>query len=469
MSIIHEPLSTKVFSELIDTTEPYRVDETFTKDTYVVVQPSSQNNLNVGGPIVFQTMHQDSYFLPAESYITIQGRLVKDDNGAYNNEEVTLVNNAMMYLFSEANYEISDTLIESVLNLGQTTSLFGYLTLPDDFSTSSGLNRCWSKDTNDTANSTKLTVTSPAIAAVAPGAAVPAIPANTFNVVENAHFNQGFAARKSFIFDSNPRGTFEFTIPFSHIFGFSEYKKLLYGVQQKLTLIRINDDLAIHHANGAPAGKVVLSNITWYIPKYQLSVETASEMLARSVAKIPLPINFRGRSSRTVSIPTGTTNFNWPLSVSSGSEAPRWLILGFQTDRLSQEKTPAVFDNIGITHAYVTLNDIRYPGTDIFVDFNRNQYSRLYTMLEKFKMDSYRYDELVGGTQVNVPAFKSLFPILVFDLTKQSEVIKTGVIDMRVAVMCTATPANTSAYALIISDRLFKLVSDGKTISQMLK
>jgi len=140
-----------------------------------------------------------------------------------------------------------------------------------------------------------------------------------------------------------------------------------------------------------------------------------------------------------------------------------------QTGRTSQTESPAVFDTCGLTQAYLTLNDVRYPGTDVIVDFNRHQYSILYKMFDDFKKAAYRYDELAGGTQVNFPAFNSLFPILVFKCTEQSEVVKTGVIDMRITLKTAATPANTAAYALIISDRVFKLVSDGKTISQLLK
>ena len=50
-------------------------------------------------------------------------------------------------------------------------------------------------------------------------------------------------------------------------------------------------------------------------------------------------------------------------------------------------------------------------------------------MFDDFKNDFYGY-EFVEGSQVNFPSFKSSFPILVFDLTKQSDVTKTDAIDM---------------------------------------
>jgi hypothetical protein len=87
-------------------------------------------------------------------------------------------------------------------------------------------------------------------------------------------------------------------------------------------------------------------------------------------------------------------------------------------------------------------------------------------MFDDFKQDYYGIDGLVGGTQVNVAAYKSLFPIIVFDVRKQNEKIKTGVTDIQVKFEFNApVPADTTAYALMISDRFFKLASDGNNMS----
>ena len=71
-------MSVEVFSELLNTTEPYEIDETFKFKNYLAVQPSSQSNLQVSGPI-FQFILSRRIFLPSESYISIKGRLVKTD------------------------------------------------------------------------------------------------------------------------------------------------------------------------------------------------------------------------------------------------------------------------------------------------------------------------------------------------------------------------------------------------------
>ena len=72
----------------------------------------------------------------------------------------------------------------------------------------------------------------------------------------------------------------------------------------------------------------------------------------------------------------------------------------------------------------------------------------------------------MGGTQVNVASYKSLFPIIIFDVRKQNEKLKTGVTDIQVRFeFGEAVPVNTTAYSVIISDRFYKLSSDGKNMS----
>ena len=155
------------------------------------------------------------------------------------------------------------------------------------------------------------------------------------------------------------------------------------------------------------------------------------------------------------------------VSVTGGVEKPRWIVIGFQTGRINtQQQNPATFDHLHLKNAYVTLNSERYPMSDITSNFGKNEYMKWYDMFDNFKKDYYGIDSLVGGTQVNVAAYKSLFPIIVFDVRKQNEKLKTGVMDIQVKFeFGEAVPADTSAYAVIISDRFYKLTSDGKNMS----
>ena len=78
----------------------------------------------------------------------------------------------------------------------------------------------------------------------------------------------GWNARKLYVINNpNPKGTFSFRVPLKHIFGFCEdYDKVVYGLKHTLTLTRNNDEDAVSRANAVDAGKITVSNISWFVP-----------------------------------------------------------------------------------------------------------------------------------------------------------------------------------------------------------
>ena len=93
------------------------------------------------------------------------------------------------------------------------------------------------------------------------------------------------------------------------------------------------------------------------------------------------------------------------------------------------------------------------------------QYAGVYKSFYDSACRYYGIDILLAGSAVNPISFKSLYTIHVFDVSKQSEWL-TGVVDLTVRMeFCAVVPANTLAYALVISDRMLKLKSDGSKMS----
>jgi len=75
-------------------------------------------------------------------------------------------------------------------------------------------------------------------------------------------------------------------------------------------------------------------------------------------------------------------------------------------------------------------------------------------------------DELVSNPNNKLLDYKSLYPILVFDVSKQSERRKTQVTDIQVRAAVSANvPANGQAYAVTISARLQSFLSDGSKMT----
>ena len=436
-------------ADILQITEDIPVDDSIYEYEYKEYNPIVGTDLNRGS-IVLTIESQDIYTHPAESFLVIEGELrrrARAVDGAVqyyaDDAVVTLINNAMMYLFSDVRFHLASHEIEVLQNPGHTTTILGLLKYPDDFNKSFGMNQLWVKDENT-------------------GAA-------EIRPAQDA-FNNGFKIRRDYIIKSpNTNGKFSFKIPLKHFLGFCEdYKKILYGMQQKLTLTRTNDNNAIFRT-GADEGEVYLERIRWFMPHvipsdaYRLQLDKIIEK------KEKIPVGYRMLQCDSSQVPATSTNFTWRLGVKSSPDIPRFIIVGFQTDKNnSQAFNPAIFDNLNVRNIYVTLNAKRYPDTDYDNDFRENHFSRLYGDAALFRKKFYNMDELVSNCGINPQEYKTIYPLFVFDVTKQSEKLKTSVSDIHIKASFGNNPGiNTMAYAVIISDRLFHFVSDGSKVTNI--
>ena len=436
-------------ADILQITEDIPVDDSIYEYEYKEYNPIVGTNLNRGS-IVLTIESQDIYTHPAESFLIIDGRLrlkndravnpVAGDEKALKNEDViTLINNGMMYLFSDIRYHLASHEIEVLQNPGHATTMLGLLKYPDDFTKSQGLNQLWLPDNN--------------------------------KQTDLADDNNNFTKRHKYIINtSNPKGTFSFKIPLKHFLGFCEdYKKILYGMQQRLTLTRSNDNDVIFRADALGECIVDLEKIRWFMPHvipsdaYRLQLDKIIEK------KEKIPVGYRMLQCDSTQVSEGNSTFTWRLGVKSSPDIPRFIIVGFQSGKNNnQTQNPAIFDHLLVRNIYVTLNAKRYPDTDYHNDFTKNQYSRIYGDAALFRKKFYNMDELVSNPGINPPDYKNLFPLYLFDVSKQSEKLKTSVSDIHIKASFNAnTPDNTMAYAVIISDRLFHFVSDGSKITNI--
>ena len=447
-------------ADILQITEDIPVDDSIYDYEYKEYNPIAGTDVNRGS-IVITIEAQDIYTHPAESFLIIDGRLRRtkppnnpadpnDPNALVDADIVTLINNSMMYLFSDVRYHLASHEIEVLQNPGQATTMLGLLKYPDDFAKSQGLNQLWLKDENTGTTE-----------------------------IRNAQatYNKGFDDRHKYIIrTSNPKGTFSFKIPLKHFLGFCEdYKKVLYGMQQRLTLTRTGDNDAIFRAGGIGACTVDLEKIRWFMPHvipsdaYRLQLDKIIEK------KEKIPVGYRMLQCDSTQVPIHQRIFTWRLGVKSSPDIPRFIIVGFQSGKSNlQTENTAIFNSLNVRNIYVTLNAKRYPDTDYNNDFTKNQFSRIYGDASLFRKKFFNMDELISNPGINPIDYKTLYPLYVFDVTKQSEKLKTSVSDIHVKAFFSADPAggnnppaNTLAYAVIISDRLFHFVSDGSKITNI--
>ncbi|XP_065642828.1 uncharacterized protein LOC136074440 [Hydra vulgaris] len=277
--------------------------------------------------------------------------------------------------------------------------------------------------------------------------------------------NSGFALRQLYIIQKpTTKGTFSFCIPLRHIFGFfDDYDKVIYGLKHTITLVRQCDDDATFKLAGVAAG-VNLNKISLFMLNV-LPSDTEKFTLYKLIESkdLLLPVNFRQRLFDSISVPQATS-FSWPLSVKSSPENPRYIIVGFQTNkRLDQNANPSIFDHCDLKNMYILLNNQeRYPAVDYNLSFPNQQISRVCRDEAVFNENIYGTNELIKQSNINSFDYKDLYPLFVFNISNQSEKLKSTVITAQIrTTFNTAVPAGTMAYAFLISDRMIQLKLDG--------
>ena len=146
-------------ADILQITEDIPVDDSIYEYEYKEYNPIAGTDVNRGS-IVITIEAQDIYTHPAESYLIIDGRLLRqtaplnppdanDPLAPLDADVVTLVNNGIMYLFSDVRFHLASHEIEVLQNPGYASTMLGLLKYPDDFNKSQGINQLWVKDSGN--------------------------------------------------------------------------------------------------------------------------------------------------------------------------------------------------------------------------------------------------------------------------------------------------------------------------------
>ena len=425
---------------ILKITDNYVVDESITDYETYAFNPITGTQFNNPGSITITIQNSDNWYHMANSWLEFDGQLKKAGGDFTKGDLITFANNGILFLFDNIKYLLSSAEIESVYNPGTTSNILGLAKYSKNFSP--GLIQCWAPDTDKG---------------------------------EAKDDNLGFKARRLFNQTSTTVGTFRFAVPLSHIFGFADdYHRVIYGFNHTLVLTRASSDAnALFRktdtktaSENVPDGVVNLTNIRWMVQRVKPADVARYELAKQIQAETILNVGFRMRQSVSTTLPNANT-FTWRLGVRTSPEQPRFIFLAFQTNRAEdQQKNFAIYDHCKLTSAHVLLNNDRFPCNDFETDFTENQFDFLYHEFSSFVQKFYKVDKLVTSTSIDPISYKTLHPIIMFDVSKQSERLRSGVTD--VAIQCRFKenpPATTVAHAVMISDRKLRFKSDGEKMS----
>lgn len=387
--------------EILNIQTPIVFDESIIHCEIHAHQPYASSTFNNSDEIRITVQHQDLSLLPSKSSIHICGRLVKEDGAVVTT--TSLANNAICHLFEEARYELNGIEIDRNKNVGITSLMKGYVSLN-------------------------------------PGKSSLLENAGWLDVEENKSLTSA--------------GYFDVCVPLSSIFGFAEdYHKIVVNAKHELILSRSkSDDNAVIQTT-AEAFKILIHKVEWLIPYVTISDQRKIRLLNLIAKDPPIPMSFRTWELYEYPLLPTTTKHVWTVKTSSQLEKPRYVLLGFQTSRKNKPlKNVNHFDHCNISDVKLYLNSQCYPYGNLNLNIAQNQYALLYEMYTNFQSSYYGKD---AEPLLNKSDFKNYAPLIVIDCSKQNESLKSGPVDIRLEFEAKNNfPAETSAYCLIIHDRI---------------
>ena len=382
---------------------PVEFDDSVIQYDFQAHQPYATSTFNSTDEIHITIQNQDQLFLPSKSLIHVQGRLTKSDGAAVTG--ISFVNNAICFLFSEIRYELGAEVVDRCKNVGITTIMKGY----------------------------------------------PSFTPNQTKGLENA----GWKLDNQAI--TNTEGYFDVLIPLNIIIGFAEdYVRIVANLKQELILIRSNNDKnAILQIAESTNYKISINKLEWFMPHLILSDSYKLNLYKYIKNNPPIAMGFRSWDLYEYPMLPPTIKHVWSVKTTNPMEKPRYVILGFQTDRNKNKADASKFDHCQLTNVKLFLNSQEFPHGNMKLNVGENQFALLYEMFTQFQT-SY-YNRKNAKPLINKATFINEIPLVVIDCSKQNETIKFGPVDIRLEIETSiAFPANTTAYCLILHDKIIE-------------
>ncbi|KAJ8914168.1 hypothetical protein NQ315_016247 [Exocentrus adspersus] len=344
----------------------------------------------------------------------LEGRLTKDDGQPAT--KLKLINNAFEFLFRELRYELNGVLVDSIRNVGLTSTLKSYLSYNEDESIA----------------------------------------------LENA----GWYPRSTRVLDIANR-KFSVCIPLKMLMGFFEdYKKIILNMKQELVLIRCSNDIdAVILEDDSEKPKIHIERIYWRMP--HITVAIPQQLALTKILDKNREILLSFRSWELIELPSLSENTKhmWPVKTTTKIETPRHLIIALQTGKKENIKeNMCEFDHCKLTNVRVFLNSERYPYNDLFLDFENNKFATLYEMFARFRQ---AYFEKENEPIFTPKQFKDIAPIVYIDCSRQKEAIQSGAVVLRIELETKDNvPKDTTTYCLVLHDKLYSYNPLTKIVKQ---
>ena len=299
----------------------------------------SEANINRNGNGV--EFKVSSYDTPLKLYeMCIKAELeIRDSENATtplsDTKDSVLINNFFPFLWSSMELKINGQSVEIIYEPGEADTLLKQIFFPIDIREKSGDFIGWIPDKIKTNKITEET--------------------NAEQFVTN---NKGRDRRKDLYNDTK-----EFTIYwyFSPLFGFSEYRKLLYNIPFSLILKRQVDNKLIFDKD---PGHVHIRSLELLVPYVRLENKVKAFFLKQINENDTFECVFKKREGIQIQEISATTG-KQQIRLFNTSNSPKYIIIAFKTN----DERSGYFSKYGVTQIQLSVGNTNYPSDPIKVSY----------------------------------------------------------------------------------------------------
>ena len=394
-----------------------------------VIRSPGNNQHQVKSGYKFTINDRSSFYDWYNAYFEVQFQLQKlADGTAYGGgDRIAVINNSHS-LIKHLMIKSAGKIVYDTDNLHNVTFVKNLLEYSDDYSRSVAKNSLWYLDTD---NTTAIT-------------------------------NLGFEARRLV----TQAGNANVIIPLNRWSFFEELNdKMLVPMQLQINIELNSDEELVHRVHTVDAARVVINRFILWVPR----LTPKDSMYDRFVSSFLKETQWKYmREMYNVSAPTNTSGF---FQISSSIDNVKHIFIylknSYRDDNGHRhaETTPYKMDTFSLEgDEYLSNCRLEY-GNGVFypeTEYDSESKSRIFNDVMAYAM---RKNDYNTGTQLNTANYNSLYPLIYFDLTYQSEKVTRDPKQLIFRYRLSAnTGENFAVHAVVLYEEILKIDKIGNEL-----
>ena len=405
--------------------ENYEIDRRFLKCDYIRYSPAEISTINTANSQVYINIpREDSFISLLNSYLELNFDVLQAaTNNRYEDaNDIRLVNWGPIALFS--NYQLtklSGNHLDEVSNAHIVSLMYKLLTSSEDSGDLSiGFDRSRDK------------------------------------------------RKRELTINKNIKGKYHIRIYLKDIFGFAEnQEKGTYGLGYKLTLTRNTDNAVLNKDNAVGDGRIKFNSLDWYVPHYSPHFEEKNKLMNQIKKNTPTLLHYPEGSVFMKEVNTQNL-WTFELGTQEGINVSVWIFVAFQQNvrQNDQDSNNDTFYRPPVTSAQCNIGTEKYHDSGNLINYNDDDYSQGYGQIkEAFK--ALTKDNILrpyiteNDFRLSNDGDNIGYNIYAFDIRYQKNFKSSQPIKVEF-IFDTVVPAGTYGYALVLTNKLISMSSDGQ-------